>query len=45
MDKLKDFQDESSQDQNLKNAAVLAIDKLQQYYPKTKELVYVVTTS
>ena len=45
MDKLEDFQDERGQDLNLKNAAELVINKLQQYYPKTEELVYVIATS
>lgn len=44
MDKLEDFQAERGQDQNLKNAAELAINKLRQYYPKTEGLVYVVAT-
>jgi hypothetical protein len=45
MDKLEDFQDQPGQDQNLKTAAELAINKLRQYYPKTEGLVYVVATS
>ncbi len=45
IDKLEDFQDQPGQDQNLKTAAELAINKLRQYYPKTEGLVYVVATS
>ena len=45
IDKLEDFQNQCGQDRELKIAAELAIDKLQQYYPKTEGLVYVVVTS
>jgi len=45
LDKLEDFRDESDQDADLKVAAMLAINKLKDYYPMTDRLSYIVATS
>jgi hypothetical protein len=45
LNKLEDCQDKLSQDLYVKNTILCTISKLKEYYPMTKELVYIVTIS